>query len=297
MKALVTGGAGFIGSHLVDALVKKNFEVIVLDNLFTGKKEYVNKKAKFVKADIRNFNRINKYFKNVDYVFHLAAQARIQPSIANPLDSNEANVNGTLNVLLVSRDARVKKVIFSGSSSVYGDQKKLPLKEDMIPRPKNPYALQKLFGEYYCKLFSRLYKLPTVTLRYFNVYGPRQPVDGAYATVIGIFLKQKKEGKELTIVPDGKQRRDFTHVYDVVNANILAAESERVSSGEVINIGTGQNYSVLDIADLVGGKNYPRRFIEARLGEARETLADISLAKKLLNWEPKIRFEDGLKMY
>ena len=136
-----------------------------------------------------------------------------------------------------------------------------------------------------------------MTLRYFNVYGPRQPVDGAYATVIGIFLKQKKEGKELTIVPDGKQRRDFTHVYDVVNANILAAESERVSSGEVINIGTGQNYSVLDIADLVGGKNYPRRFIEARLGEARETLADISLAKKLLNWEPKIRFEDGLKMY
>jgi len=244
-KVLVTGGAGFIGSHLVDALIERGFDVIVIDNLSTGKKENLNPKAKFYKADIRDLEKIKPLFKKVSYVFHLAAQPRIQPSIINPAESHSNNVVGTLNVLIAARDAKVKKFIYSASSSAYGDQEKLPLREDMSPRPKSPYSLFKLIGEQYCKLFTEIYDLPTVCLRYFNVYGPRQSCEGAYATVIGIFLRQAKAGEPLTIVGDGNQTRDFTNVMDVVKANILAMESSRVGQGEVINIGTGKNYRAL----------------------------------------------------
>jgi len=301
-KILVTGGAGFIGSHLVDALIEKGFDVVVVDNLSTGRKEYlhpaffkrggVNPKADFHKLDIRDLEKIKPLFKGIDYVFHLAAQPRIQPSIINPVESHSNNVVGTLNVLIASRDAKVKKFIYSASSSVYGDQKELPLREDMIPKPKSPYSLFKLIGEHYCNLFNHLYGLPTVCLRYFNVYGPRQSCEGAYATVIGIFLRQAKNGKPLTIVGDGEQTRDFTYIKDIVRANILAMESNKVDKGEVINIGTGKNYSVNRIASLISKKVV---HISSRQAEVRDTLADNTKAKKLLGWQPTIDIEEGLR--
>ena len=241
-KILVTGGAGFIGSHLVDVLVADGFEVTVIDNLTTGKKSQVNNAAKFIKADICNLKIIKPYFRGVDTVFHLAARARIQPSIKDPIPTFESNVMGTLNVLLAARDMKVRRVIYSASSSSYGDQASFPLHEDMRPKFKSPYALSKYIGEELCSEFHKLYGLQTVSLRYFNVYGPRQLTSGAYATVVGIFLKQLKESKPLTIVGDGKIERDFTHVFDVVQANLLAARSLRVGKWEVINIGPGIRY-------------------------------------------------------
>jgi UDP-glucose 4-epimerase len=291
-KVLVTGGAGFIGSHLVDALIEKGFNIIVIDNLSLGKKEYLNPKAEFHQLDIRDLEKIKSLFKGIDYVFHLAAQPRIQPSIINPAESHSNNVVGTLNVLIAAKDAKVKKFIYSASSSAYGDQKSLPLREDMIPQPKSPYSLFKLIGEHYCKLFNELYNLPTGCLRYFNVYGPRQSSEGAYATVIGIFLRQAKTGQPLTIVGDGKQTRDFTHVKDIVLANILAMESKKVGKGEIINIGTGQNHSVNKIASLISKKfvhNPPRP------AEVQDTLADNTKAKRLLDWQPRIEIEQGIK--
>lgn len=292
-KIIVTGGAGFIGSNLVDELVRQGYKNIhIIDNLTTGKREYINPKAKFHKLDIRDLEKIRPVFKKADVVFHLAAQPRIQPSIKDPKTAHDCNATGTLHVLLAAKEAGVKKFIYSASSSAYGIQKSLPLREDMIPNPLNPYALQKYIGELYCRLFSSLYSLPTVCLRYFNVYGPRQSTKGAYATVIGIFLRQKKRGQPMTVVGDGKQRRDFTNVKDVVAANIFAMKSGKVGKGELINIGSGDNFSVNEVADLISGKV---THIAPRPGEARVTLADISLAGKLLGWRPKIKFEDGIK--
>lgn len=291
MKILVTGGAGFIGSNLVDQLVKAKHQVIVIDDLSLGKKEYVNPKAKFYKKDVKNYKSIKPLFKNVDYVFHLAAQPRIQPSIIDPAKSFDNNVGGTFNVFLAAKENKVKKVIYSASSSAYGDQKKLPLNEDMVTDPKNPYALFKYMGEEMGQLFYKLYNLPFVALRYFNVYGERQSIEGAYATVIGIFFKQKEKGKPLTIVGDGNQRRDFTYVQDVVKANIAAMRSKK-AIGHVINIGSGQNHTVNQVAKLID-KNHT--YIPLRPGEARKTLADIKKAKKLLNWKPSVNLEDWLK--
>lgn len=298
MKCLVTGGAGFIGSHLVDELIKQGNKVIILDNLSTGK--YINKKAEFHKVDVRDYNSISPFFNKIDYVFHLAAQARIQPSIIDPRETFEVNVLGTTNVLLASKEAKVKKVIYSASSSAYGGHKTIPHKEEMETRPKNAYALSKVMGEQICKMFHELYGLSTLSLRYFNVYGPRQPEDvvaSPYATVIGIFLKQKKAGKKLTIVGDGKQRRDFTYVSDIVNANIAAMSSKAV--GEVINVGTGKNNSINEIASFIlKTKDFKKNvnYLPKRPAEAQETLADISKAKELLNWQPQINFEKGLEL-
>jgi nucleoside-diphosphate-sugar epimerase len=299
MKVLVTGGAGFVGSNLVDALIEKGHIVTVIDNLFTGKKSQVNKKAKFVRADICELKKIKPYFKNIDWVFHLAAIARIQPSIKDPVPTVYNNVIGTLNVLLAARDAKVRRVIYSASSSSYGDQQTLPLHEKMSPRFKSPYALTKYVGEELCRLFTNLYGLETVSLRYFNVYGPRQILVGAYATVIGIFLDQVRSGKPLTIVSDGKIERDYTHIDDVVGANILAAKSNKVGKGELINIGTGKNYSVNEVAKMIlGMSKKPTRtvHIPARPGETRRTLADNSKARKLLGWKPTISLEEGLAL-
>jgi len=292
MRILVTGGAGFIGSNLVDKLIEDNHQVIIIDNISTGKEENINPRATFHKLDIRNLEEIEPLFKGIDIVFHLAAQPRIQPSIIYPVESHSNNVVGTLNVLQASRAAGVKKLIYSASSSAYGDQEKLPLKEDMPTHPKSPYSLFKLIGEYYCKLFNELYGLPTVCLRYFNVYGPRQTYDGAYATVIGIFLRQAKAGEPLTIVGDGIQTRDFTNVRDVVRANILAMNSGKVGKGEVINIGSGKNHSINDIAALISEKVV---HVPPRPGEVQDTLADNSLAKKLLGWQPEVDIEEGVK--
>lgn len=292
-KILVTGGAGFIGSHIVDRLLADGHEVVVLDNLVTGKKENLNPQAKFTQCDIADSEIILPHFQEVEVVFHAAALARIQPSIKNPLLAHKANATGTLNVLWAAYKSGVKKVVYSASSSVYGDQppEKYPLKEETQTHATSPYGISKLLGEEYCKLFSRLYQLPTVILRYFNVYGPRQITAGDYATLIGIFLKQRQEGKPMTIVGDGEQRRDYTAVAEVVEANILAWQKE-ISGGEVINIGTGKNYSVNEVAALIGG---PTVKIPPRMGEYQITLADISKAEKLLGWVPKISLEEGIQ--
>lgn len=291
MKLLVTGGAGFIGSNLVDELVKLGHQVLVIDNLSTGKKKFINLKAKFYRKDIRDYKSIKPLFKGVDCVFHLAAQPRIQPSIINPAKSFANNVLGTFNVLLAARDSKVKKFIYSASSSAYGDQKSMPLKEGMIPNPKNPYALFKYNGEEMCNLFNKLYDLPTVCLRYFNVYGERQSNKGAYCTVIGIFLRQKEADQPLTIVGNGNQRRDFTYVGDIARANILAMKSKK-AVGQLINIGSGQNHSVNEVAKMIDPKHI---FIPPRPGEAKITLADISKAKDILGWQPKVMLNEWLK--
>jgi UDP-glucose 4-epimerase len=276
----------------VDALTEKNFEVHVIDNLVNGKRENINPVAVFHKVDIRDFEKIKPLFEGAKFVFHLAALPRVQYSIENPQITHDTNVNGTLNVLIAARDNEVRRVIYSSSSSVYGNQKKLPLRETMKPMPISPYGLQKYIGELQCRLFSQIYGLETISLRYFNVYGSRAPFDGAYALVIGKFLVQRKRGEPLTIVPNGKQSRDFTYVDDVVWANILAAESPKVGKGEAVNIGGGKKHSVLEVADIIGG---PTVFIEPRL-EPKHTLASIKMAKRLLGWEPEISLERGIEI-
>lgn len=290
MKCLVTGGAGFIGSNLVDALVGLGFNVHIIDNLSNGKRENIHKKATLHVLDITDLKAIKPIFKGAKYVFHLAALPRVQYSIENPSQTNQTNVEGTLNVLISSVDAKVKRVIYSASSSAYGDQKVMPLKENMTPSPKSPYGLQKYLGELYCRLWYQVYGLPTVSLRYFNVYGPKYSSEGAYALVIGKFLKQRSAGKALTVTGDGKQTRDFTHVRDVVRANILAMKSSKVGKGEVLNIGAGNNQTINRVAELVGG---PVKYIPSRL-EPKHTLADNSLARRLLGWQPKVKFEEGI---
>ncbi len=291
MKILVTGGAGFIGSHLVDRLIKDGHQVTIIDNLSTGYKRNLNHQAKFIQADIRNLTQIKKNFVGKDFIFHLAALPRIQPSIVDPHLTNENNIGGTLNVLLASSTARVKRLIYSASSSCYGTNNP-PLKEDDKPHCLNPYAVSKYTGEIYCQLFSELYGLDTVSLRYFNVYGPRADSRGDYATVIPIFLRQKKQKKPLTIVGDGKKRRDFTYIDDVIEANIKAMKYKRKFNGEVINIGAGRNYSINQLAKIIGGRTVR---IPPRPGEAKATLADNSKAKKILNWEPKVDLKEGIK--
>lgn len=290
-KVVVVGGAGFIGSNLTDKLVEKGFDVHVIDNLVGGKKENVNKNAILHVLDITKIKDIQPVINGSSYVFHLAALPRVQFSIDYPSESNMVNIEGMLNVLIASTNAKVKKLIYSASSSAYGDQKKMPLVESFAANPKSPYGLQKYIGELYCKLWSNIYGLPTVSLRYFNVYGPRQSAEGAYALVIAKFLKQVKEGKPMTITGNGKQTRDFTSVHDVVNANILAMESKKVGKGEVMNIGTGKNYSINDIAKFIGG---PISYVESRI-EPKNTLADNKLAKKLLGWKPKVSMKEGIE--
>lgn len=290
-KYIVTGGAGFIGSHIVDALVLEGHEVHIIDNLSEGTKENVNPKAILHQADIRNLEEIKPLFVGVDGVFHLAALPRVQFSIEEPVVTHNVNITGTMNVCIAAREAGVKRIVYSASSSAYGDQDVMPLIETMMPNPKSPYGLQKYVGEVYMKVWSEVYAIETVSLRYFNVYGPRQSSEGAYALVIARFLKQKKDGQKMTITGDGLQTRDFTHVRDVVKANLLAMQSQKVGKGEVINIGAGHNHSVLEIAKLLGGEY---EFIEARL-EPKHTLADNTKAKELLGWVPKEDFKSSIE--
>lgn len=290
-KVVVTGGAGFIGSNLVDGLLEKDYDVHVIDNLSGGKKENLSKKAKLHVLDLRDYDAIRPVFRGATYVFHLAALPRVQYSIEHPRETNDVNVGGLLNVLEASRAGGVKRLVYSASSSAYGDQPVMPLKENMPANPKSPYGLQKYAGELYCRLWSSVYDIETVSLRYFNVYGPRLNPDGAYALVIGKFLKQRADGKPMTITGDGNQTRDFTSVHDVVRANILASESKKVGKGEIMNIGAGRNHSINKIAQLIGG---PVDHIPARL-EPHDTLANNSLAKKLIGWTPKVKLEDGIK--
>ena len=293
MKIVVTGGAGFIGSHLVDRLIKEGHRVIVVDNLSTGKKENLNKRAKFYKIDIRS-SKILQIFKKEkpEIIFHLAALPRVPLSVEKPVLTSKVNILGTVNIFKSGIDSGAKRIIFASSSSVYGDQKKLPLKESMVPKPISPYGLQKLVCEQFAKLFTNLYKVPIISLRYFNVYGPRIDFKSDYSLVIGKFLKQKIEGKPLTIFGDGEQTRGFSFVSDVVEANILAMKSKKLKGGEAINVGSPKSHSINYLAKSIGGEKV---YLPPRAGDPKHTKADITLAKKLLGWRPRVNFEDGVE--
>jgi len=283
-KVVVTGGAGFIGSNLVDFLIEQGLHVIIIDNLSTGQVENINPEAEFIHTDLSEVSvtDLTEVMQDVDVVFHLAALARVQPSIEDPYTFNRVNVNSTLKVLMAANSAGVKRVVYSASSSAYGDAIEFPTPETHGTNPLSPYGLQKLIGEQYCKMFSEVYGLDTVSLRYFNVYGERMATEGAYCLVMGIFAKQMQNGQPLTITNDGEQRRDFTYVADVVQANWLAATHQTSLGGEVFNVGNGKNYSVNEVADMLGGEKtygYPRI-------EPTQTLADNSKAKHILNWNP-----------
>ena len=303
MKVIVTGGAGFIGSHIVDRLIYEDHEVIVIDNESAEchNQFYYNDKAQNYKFDICDYENIRPLFEGVDYVFHLAAEARIQPSLTNPLLTVRTNSLGTATVLQCSREAGVKRVIYSSTSSAYGRKHYLNnfwwkgLTENMEDDCLTPYSVSKVSGEKMCKMYSELFGLDTAILRYFNVYGEREPTKGQYAPVIGLFLRQKNAGQPMTIVGDGEQRRDFTYIKDVVDANILCMKCEGELSGEMFNIGTGKNYSINELADMVGGGNYKIEFIPERKGESRVTLANRSKAKNILGWFPKRDLEGYIK--
>ncbi len=294
-KVVVTGGAGFIGSNLVDRLIDMGISVTVIDDLSTGKKENINPKAEFYECSLVDLNDVNSktIFSDVDVVFHLAALARVQPSIEDPINFNKINVDGTVKVLYYANKAGVKRVVYSASSSCYGDATIVPTPETHPTNPLSPYGLQKYIGEQYCKMFSEVYDLDTCSLRYFNVYGERMALEGAYCLVMGIFAKQMLEGKPLTITNDGNQRRDFTYVQDVVDANILAATLEGKLKGVSFNIGNGKNYSVNEVADMLGGE---KTYGETRL-EPFETLADNFKAKSILGWNPKGDLKTWIKKY
>ncbi len=289
---LVSGGAGFIGSHLVDKLIEQGHEVLVIDNLSAGKKENLNPKAEFYKFDICNFEKIKPLFKDIDFVFHLAAIPRVPISVKDPIATSNVNILGTINVFKAAIDAKVKRIIFSSSSSVYGDQEKLPLKESMTSQPVSPYGLQKLVGEQFAVLFTALYGIPVVSLRYFNVYGPRTDLDSDYSLVLGKFLRLKKEKKPLTIFDDGEQTRAYCYIEDVVRATLSAMTSRKIKGGEVINIGSEKAYSVNYLSKLIGGEV---EYLPPRSGDVRHTKADITLAQNILDWHPKISFEEGIK--
>ena len=298
-RVIVTGGAGFIGSHLAEELVRRGYQVAILDNLSTGRKENIKEllnknKVQFIQDSITNLPLLKELFQGATYVFHQAAIPSVPKSVKDPLATNEVNITGTLNVLLAAKDSKVKKVIYASSSSVYGDTPTLPKREDMVPCPQSPYAVSKLAGEYYCRVFQEVYGLTTVCLRYFNVYGPRQDPESQYAAVIPRFLSWAYKGKPLVIFDDGEQTRDFTFVADAVAANILAAESN--ASG-VFNVGTGESITINELARLV--IRLPRNKVKAvhqepREGDIRHSLADISKARAS-GYQPGYNLEKGLE--
>lgn len=286
MKSLVTGGAGFIGSNLIDTLLGIGHTVVCVDNESSDAhdKPYWNNDSINIRGDIRDYNLMSSAMKGVDFIFHLAAEARIQPSIENPINAVSINDLGTATVLQCARENQVKKVMFSSTSAAYG-RNDSPNVETQYPDPLNPYSVTKLNGENLCKMYTQLFGLRTVIFRYFNVYGPRQPVRGQYAPVLGIFKRQKDAGEELTIVGDGNQRRDFVHVEDVARANVMAALGDPSGEvyGEVYNVGTGQNFSVNEIAEMF---QHPKTYIAPRPGEARVSLANNQKIRNTFGWSP-----------
>ena len=292
-KALVTGGAGFIGSNLVDRLLKQGVEVVVLDNLSTGKKENINSKATFYQVDISNgLETLDFAFEGVDIVFHLAAKTTVQESLSIPLHYHAVNTTGTLNVLEACVRNGINRLVYSSSSSVYGDCK-VPTSENTELNPISQYALSKLIGEEYCKLYGRLYDIDICILRYFNVYGVRMNTEGGYKLVFPIFKELLKLDKPLSINNDGEQRRDFVHVSDVCAVNILCANWEEKFNGEIFNVGSGKNHSINEIADMFGGeKEYGNTVIEPK-----ETLADIAKIDLDLDWRPRGILKNWIKNY
>ncbi|MFH0816616.1 MAG: SDR family oxidoreductase [Methanobacteriota archaeon] len=296
MKAVVTGGAGFIGSHMVDRLLAEGVETHVVDNLSTGHLDNLahvrgNELLHFHQLDISEYDSgLEKVFEGADYIVHLAALADIVPSIVNPVGYHRSNVDGTLNVLEAARKVKgLKKLVYAASSSCYGLPDKFPTPETAEMRPMYPYAATKWLGECYCMNWHKIYKMPIVSLRFFNVYGPRSRTSGTYGAVFGVFLSQKIHGKPFTVVGDGKQTRDFTYVTDIVDAIWTAVRSDL--SGEIMNVGSDNTYSVNRLVELLGG---PVVHIPKRPGEPDCTQADIAKIKKLLKWKPKVAFEEGV---
>lgn len=294
-KAIITGGCGFIGSHLTDRLLAEGYEVIVIDNMSTGRRKNLfhvedDKHLTIVEADINDSEKITPYFENVDKVFHIAALADIVPSIEKPLDYYNSNVNGTMSVMEACRKHGIKRIIYAASSSCYGIPDNYPTPESAAIRPQYPYALTKYLGEEICMHWAQVYKMNITSMRFFNVYGPRSRTSGTYGAVFGVFLAQKINGKPFTLVGDGTQTRDFTFVTDVADACFTASERNDIS-GEIFNVGSGNTYSVNRLVELLGGDKV---HIPKRPGEPDCTFADISKIKTKLGWRPKISFEDGV---
>ncbi|MFZ2456548.1 MAG: SDR family oxidoreductase [Candidatus Altiarchaeia archaeon] len=299
-RILVTGGAGFIGSNLCEKLLAEGNSVTALDNLSTGRMENISsckddKNYSFVKGSVTDYDQLKKLFSDTDYVLHQAAIPSVQRSVENPLASHVANVDGTFNVLLAAKDANVRKVVYAASSSAYGDTPTLPKREDMTPNPKSPYAVTKLAGEYYCRAFTEVYGLKTITLRYFNVYGPRQNPESEYAAVIPRFITKILKGETPTVYGDGTQTRDFSYVKDVVSANIKAMESN--ASG-VYNIAYGKRISLNELVAKINKytcMDVLPVYDKARTGDVKDSLADITAAKEKFGYDPKYDIDKGLQ--
>jgi UDP-glucose 4-epimerase len=288
---LVTGGAGFIGINLVERLIQDGHRVIVVDNLVGGKADRLPWQVRFHRLDICETEQLKEVMRGVDVVVHLAALPRVQFSIEFPFETQRVNMGGTLSVLESARATGVRRIVYAASSSAYGDQDVLPLRETLPAQPKSPYGLQKYTGELMMKLWHDIHKLETVSLRFFNVYGPHLDPSGAYALVIGKFLKQRTEGLPMTITGDGEQSRDFTHVRDTVDAIVRASQSDRVGHGEVMNVGAGRNVTVNELARLIGG---PIEHVAPRI-EPKHTLADNTYIRLTLGWQPTITIEEGIR--
>ena len=299
MRYLVTGGAGFIGSHTADELVRRGHDVVVLDNLSTGKAANlsdIQSKIRLVQASVTNLDSVREACRGADCVIHLAAQTSVPRSVNNPLETNQVNVTGTLNVLLASREARVKRVVFASSCAVYGKGSTLPTRESSAAAPISPYGVSKLAGEGYGRAFQEVYGLEFVALRYFNVFGPRQDPGSPYSGVLSIFNVALLDGKQPTIYGDGQQSRDFVYVKNVVEANLLAAEAQR-APGLAINVGTGMRFTLNETLALLGriaGRAVFPTLAPVREGDIRDSQADITLAREILGLEPRVGFEEGL---
>jgi nucleoside-diphosphate-sugar epimerase len=296
---LVTGGAGFIGSHLAEELVRRGHRVRVADNLVTGKRRNLEhvRGVDFLEGDLADLTFARTATDGMEFVLHQAAIASVPRSVKDPITSNRANIDASLNVLVAARDAGVKRVVYAGSSSVYGDTPTLPKHEGMTPNPLSPYALQKLVGEEYCRVFTRLYGLETVTIRYFNVFGPRQDPGSPYSGVISLFATALLEGRQPTIYGNGEQTRDFTYVANVVDGVLKACEA-RDANGQTINVATGSRMSLnelLNVMNRLAGTNLEPLRQEARAGDVKDSQADISKAQSLLGYQPTVSSEDGLK--
>jgi len=305
MRYLVTGGAGFIGSNLARALLSAGEKVRVLDSFLTGKRENLEGLAQrhgaafeLIEGDLRDLEAVRKASEGMDFVLHQGALPSVPRSVADPALSNEINVSGTVNLLIAAREAGVRRVTFAASSSAYGDTAELPKREAMTPNPKSPYAAQKLAGEHYMRIFHELHGLQTVSLRYFNVFGPRQDPQSTYAAVIPRFIAAALRGEAPVVYGDGRQTRDFTYIDNVVQANLVACSAPKEACGRVFNIACGERVSLLEILEIVGseaGRSVPPRFEPPRPGDVRDSLADISLASEVLGYAPKVAFRDGLK--
>lgn len=297
---LVTGGAGFIGGHIVERLVGDGRRVRVLDDLSTGRRENlasVAKRIELIEGDIRDAATVGRAMRDVEAVLHLAARASVPRSIEQPVETNEANVSGTLNLLIAARDAGVRRFVYSSSSSAYGETPKLPKQESDTPEPLSPYAVSKLAAEHYCACFAKVYGLQTVSLRYFNVFGPRQDPNSPYAAVLPAFLSRMTRGQRPVVFGDGEQSRDFCYIDNVVEANLLAATAAGVS-GEAVNIACGERTTLNEIVAIINrqlGTDLPAEYREPRPGDVKHSLADISAARKVIGYEPKVLFAEGLR--